>query len=64
MAQSCFNEAAALCRGKLKREIELIEQGREASMRPRRYAADNMVESGGKEVDLRRFNEAAALCRG
>ena len=35
-----------------------------ASMRPRPDAAENVIDRGGYEVTRRRFNEAAARCRG
>ena len=63
--RSCFNEAAARCRG--KRQIQMPPRTRcpKASMRPRPDAAENAASWGTCTRPNRfRFNEAAARCRG
>ena len=64
--QSCFNEAAARCRGKPGAEpLRSPAPGTRASMRPRPDAAENLVGDDAKQaVAEGRFNEAAARCRG
>ena len=64
-AQSRFNEAAALRRGKRTFGIEYRRlDGILASMRPRHYAAENTREIRQASPSPPGFNEAAALRRG
>ena len=64
--RSGFNEAAARCRGKaqIRTPVGVVEHG--ASMRPRPDAAEKRVRRALEAArgKFRRFNEAAARCRG
>ena len=61
-----FNEAAARCRGKRLIALHARVANGDASMRPRPDAAENTVRPRGatRRAIGRRFNEAAARCRG
>ena len=62
---SCFNEAAARCRGKPCRRHRADRTQPCASMRPRPDAAENpAARRPGPPPPPVRFNEAAARCRG
>jgi len=62
--ERCFNEAAALRRGKLAEILRRAALGDPASMRPRLFAAENLSREGAIAARAQRFNEAAALRRG
>ena len=62
--KSCFNEAAARCRGKHRGLRRAAEAARAASMRPRPDAAENGCAAPSTSALMARFNEAAARCRG
>ena len=58
-----FNEAAARCRGKLRR-LHRLHPSLLASMRPRPDAAENTRHARHVKARPKGFNEAAARCRG
>ena len=62
-AASCFNEAAARCRGK-RRVGRASPAAAVASMRPRPDAAENSPPTRPRRRTRCGFNEAAARCRG
>ena len=61
---SCFNEAAARCRGKPAADRAYAVQLVKASMRPRPDAAENRLRDLRPVLVTLGFNEAAARCRG
>ena len=58
-----FNEAAAICGGKLIHRIAPSADAC-ASMRPPQFAAENCLRKIIKEYTDNSFNEAAAICGG
>ena len=61
---TCFNEAAALHRGKPSARHGALGRRPLASMRPRHYTAENERSASARCEPPARFNEAAALHRG